>query len=93
MRCMLRFTFSALNFTNVYLLILCGDIETEPHLFFHCKCHGSALAALLIVFVLFVLIMILTNSFNFWCKLIFCACVCLVCQFCWFKLLLQVFAL
>ena len=46
-RCMLRFAHSPLNVTkNSYRVCICGEMETELHLFFHCNVHCAARTAL-----------------------------------------------
>ena len=46
-RCMLRFAHSPLNTsTKSHLICVCGDNETELHLFFYCKIHDAAHAML-----------------------------------------------
>jgi len=45
---MLRFGHSPLNVTiNNYRVCICGEMETELHLFFHCNVHCTARTALL----------------------------------------------
>jgi len=46
-RCMLRFAHSPLNITkNNYPFCICGEMEIELHLFFHCNVHCAARTAL-----------------------------------------------
>jgi len=46
-RCMLRFAHSPLNITkNNNRVCICGKMETELHLFFHCNVHCAARTAL-----------------------------------------------
>jgi len=46
-RCMLRLAHSPLNITkNNYRVCICGEMETELHLFFHCNVHCAARTAL-----------------------------------------------
>ena len=46
-RCMLRFAHSPLNITkNNYRVCVCGEMETELLLFFHCNVHCAARTAL-----------------------------------------------
>ena len=46
-RCMLRFAHSPLNITkNNYRVCICGEMETELLLFFHCNVHCAARTAL-----------------------------------------------
>ena len=46
-RCMLRLALSPLNINSrSYRTCICGDIETEIHLFFYCKFHDVARAIL-----------------------------------------------
>ena len=46
-RCMLRFAHSSLNIIkNNYRVSICGEMETEWHLFFHCNAHCAARTAL-----------------------------------------------
>jgi len=43
-RCLLSFAHSPLNITkNNYRVCMCGEIETELHLFFHSNVHCAAL--------------------------------------------------
>jgi len=45
-RCMLRFAHSPLNITkNNYCVCICGKMETELHLFFHCNVHCAVRTA------------------------------------------------
>jgi len=45
MRCMLRFTHTPLNVTtNHYHPCLCGDLDIELHLFFHCSARAALLS-------------------------------------------------
>jgi len=46
-RCILRFGHSPLNITkNNHRVCVCGEMETELHLFFHCIVHCAARTAL-----------------------------------------------
>ena len=46
-RSMLRFAHSPLNITkNNFSVCICGEMETELHLFFHCNVHCAARTAL-----------------------------------------------
>ena len=46
-RCMLRFAHSPLNMTkNNYRVCVCGEMETDLHLFFHCNVRFAARTAL-----------------------------------------------
>ena len=46
-RCLLSFAHSPLNITkNNYCVCMCGEMETELHLFFHCNVHCEARTAL-----------------------------------------------
>ena len=43
-RCFLSFAHSPLNITKfIYRVFVCGEMETELHLFFHCNVHCAAL--------------------------------------------------
>jgi len=46
-RCLLSFAHSPLNITkNNYCVCMCGEMETELRLFFHCNVHCAARTAL-----------------------------------------------
>jgi len=45
-RCMLRFAHSPYLTKNNYRFCICGEMETELHLFFHCNVHCATRTAL-----------------------------------------------